>query len=140
VSTAGIVTTEKADERKPHPVSGVSIRAVQFHGLTTDPSSRESSITPVDDRIPDSMATVISVGGVRDELQPPNDERTNGNGRHPRKGSTLLEETAGDAMEMATVLNEPGMKRAESSEILHLTLHQVSRFVVNVASTPGVFV
>ena len=138
MSTAGIVTTETTDERKPHPVSGVSIRAVQFHDLATDPSSRESSITPVDDRIPDSMATVISVGGVRDELQPANDDKTNGNGRHPRKGSTLLEETAGDAMEMATVLNEPGMKRAESSEILHLTLHQVSRFVV--IKCRGVFV
>lgn len=30
-------------------------------------------------------------------------------------------------MEMATVLNEPGMKRSESSEILHLTLHQCAR-------------
>lgn len=70
------------------------------------------------------MATVISVGRVRDEVEPSNDDKTNGKDRQPRKA--LLEETAGGAMEMATVLNEPGMKRSESSEILHLTLHQVS--------------
>ncbi|KAI0226874.1 hypothetical protein LSAT2_022671 [Lamellibrachia satsuma] len=65
------------------------------------------------------------VGRVRDEVEPSNDDKTNGKDRQPRKA--LLEETAGGAMEMATVLNEPGMKRSESSEILHLTLHQCAR-------------
>ena len=125
----GNVTTERATERKPHPSSGVSsdvsVRGVQFHGLLTEPPSRESTVTPVGEiDCGEDMATVISVGRVRDEFEPSNNDKTNGKDRHPRKA--LLEETAGGAMEMATVLNEPGMKRSESSEILHLTLHQVS--------------
>ena len=75
------------------------------------------------------MATVISVGRLTDQFESNRDDKPNGTD-HPDKQergpSALLEQTAGGAMEMATLLNDPGMKRSESSEILHLTLHQVS--------------
>ena len=95
----------------------------------TDPPSRESTISPVEEPEPNVMATVISVGRLTDQFESNRDDNSNGTDhtdKPERMPSALLEQTAGGAMEMATLLNDPGMKRSESSEILHLTLHQVS--------------
>ena len=60
------------------------------------------------------MATLT---GVSNEVGP------SGNGEGP---ISSLAATQKGIFEMSTVISQPGLKRVDSSEILHLTIHQVS--------------
>ena len=61
------------------------------------------------------MATLT---GLSNEVGP-----AAGNGEGPLSS---LAATQKGIFEMSTVISQPGLKRVDSSEILHLTIHQVS--------------
>ena len=105
-------------------------RRVRIHGGTTA-SSADQSVTPVDnDGNPRRMATESSVGfeeedGHNGALLNHNRADMEGDEAEDRPTKRALLGTQGPLMELSSVIANPGMKRAESLEILNLTLHQV---------------
>lgn len=96
--------------------SSVAARRVQLHPLTdSDPSL--DNITPVDEAKlvdPADMATIVSVGFK--DTNGPNDS-----------SNKYVGDSQGGVVELSTLITNPGMRKSESSEVLHLTLHQCAR-------------
>ena len=79
-------------------------------------SSRNSNPTPIEDPT-DNMATVVD--GQYTPLNGRMESEDNGKKRN------LLGGTQGDVVELSQLITHPGMRKAESMEVLNLSIHQV---------------
>ncbi len=116
-----------AGGRSDTPGSAATTQNVQVTGLGSragsgSVSGRESQPTPVEGTENREMATVVD--GSYSPLP------DNGNGRVESEGNArkrnLLGDAQADIVELSSMITHPGLKKAESMEVLNLSLHQVS--------------
>ena len=122
-----------AGGRSDTPGSTATTQNVQVTGLGSrtgsgSASGRESQPTPVEGIENRDMATVVD--GSYSPL--PDD---NGNGRVESEGNArkrnLLGDAQADIVELSSMITHPGLKKAESMEVLNLSLHQVRWSLMN---------
>ena len=96
-------------------------------GAESAGSSRNSNLTPIEDQI-DSMATVVD--GQYTPLNGRMEAEDNGKKRN------LLGDTQGDIVELSQMITHPGMRKAESMEVLNLSIHQVCTKITTFSQLP----
>ncbi len=103
--------------------SAATAQKVQIHGFG-ESESEDRTVTPVDSEqledLDGKMATVVAARFSNDD-DPPNGDVDD----YPERPKKLFDEAQGGIVEMATMIADPNLKRSESSELLHLNLHQV---------------
>ena len=127
--TSNRVEGHKYIAHPPSAGSAASAGRIQINGIesTIAAQTTDDSISPVDSRerltfqnMDDSAGEYEGVAKEEgDEEESPNGDAGKGNIGAMQQG----------VIEMSTLITQPAMKRAESLEILHLTLHQVSRLL-----------
>ena len=114
---------------KPHPQSAsstASTKGVTVSGLGSE-TDTDGNITPVDNNPQkvafNNLGEMASPGEY--DAVPDDDSGTPNENGDAKGGKENIGGTQAGVIEMSTLITQPGLKRAESTEILHLTLHQV---------------
>ena len=127
-----VLVVKVAGILKPHPQSAsgsvTSTGRVTISGLESPDCTNTESLPLVDttstpslDKYePDVMAEVTDY----DNIPATDEDEAPGNG-DAGKERAHVGGTQADMIKMATLMTEPALQRAESMEVLHLTLHQV---------------
>ena len=133
---------EPADGEQETPSTSQK-NLVQLHGITLDssqdgPSGDNPGIPPVENKLASpsrrsgvsspSKRSVVSFADMEDEETGPGVLANGDPGEEKRGGRAMrsLMDTQGGVVELSSMITNPGMKRAESMEIINSSLHQVN--------------